>query len=87
MTFSQLKGGFSDDGKLVMFQHKVISPSYPEAMRPGYDITKVDGTMVEGIGEQAYEIPNIKTSMRKSRFSCSCRSMAFCNQLHTCISA
>ena len=35
MTFSQLKGGFSDDGKLVAFQHKVISPSYSEAMRRG----------------------------------------------------
>lgn len=62
MTFSQLKGGFSEDGKLAMFQHKVISPSYSEAMRPGFDIATVDGTMVEGIGEQAYEIPNIKTS-------------------------
>ena len=30
MTFSQLKGGFSEDGKLVAFQHKVISPSYFE---------------------------------------------------------
>jgi isoquinoline 1-oxidoreductase subunit beta len=62
MTFSQLKGGFSEEGKLVTFQHKVISPSYQEAMRPEFDKTKVDGTMVEGIGEQAYEIPNVKTS-------------------------
>jgi isoquinoline 1-oxidoreductase beta subunit len=68
MTFSQLKGGFSDDGKLVAFQHKVISPSYSEAMRPEYDKTKVDATMVEGIGEQAYEIPNIKTSWVKADF-------------------
>ena len=68
MTFSQLKGGFSDDGKLVAFQHKVISPSYSEAMRPGYDISKIDGTMVEGIGEQAYEIPNLKTSYVRADF-------------------
>ncbi len=62
MTFSQLKGGFAEDGKLVAFQHKVISPSYQEAMRPDFDKTKVDGIMVEGIGEQKYEIPNLKTS-------------------------
>ena len=68
MTFSQLKGGFSDDGKLVMFQHKVISPSYSEAMRPGFNIATVDGTMVEGIGEQAYEIPNLKTSYVRADF-------------------
>jgi len=67
MTFSQLKGGI-DDGKLVMLQHKVISPSYSEAMRPGFDIKTVDGTMVEGIGEQAYEIPNLKTSYVRSEF-------------------
>lgn len=68
MTFSQLKGGFDNDGKLVMFQHKVISPSFSEAMRPGFDINTVDGTMVEGIGEQAYEIPNIKTSYVRADF-------------------
>ena len=68
MTFSQLKGGFSEDAKLVMFQHKVISPSYSEAMRPGFDIATVDGTMVEGIGEQAYEIPNLKTSYVRADF-------------------
>ncbi|MFI5154497.1 MAG: xanthine dehydrogenase family protein molybdopterin-binding subunit, partial [Chitinophagales bacterium] len=62
MTFSQLKGGFSEDGKLVAFQHKVISPSYQQSVRSDFDKTKVDGTMVEGIGEQAYEIPNLKTS-------------------------
>lgn len=62
MTFSQLSGGFSDDGKLVAFRHKVISPSYQESVRKDFDKTKVDGTMVEGIGEQDYEIPNIKTS-------------------------
>lgn len=62
MTFSQLKGGLDNNDKLVMFQHKVISPSYREAMNPDFDTSKVDGAMVEGIGEQAYEIPNIKTS-------------------------
>ncbi len=62
MTFSQLKGGFSTDGKLVAFQHKVISPSLQESMNQNFDKSKVEGTMVEGIGEQAYEIPNIKTS-------------------------
>jgi isoquinoline 1-oxidoreductase beta subunit len=67
MTFSQLKAGF-DQEKLVMLQHKVISPSFSEAMRPGFDISKVDGTMVEGIGEQAYEIPNIKTSYVRADF-------------------
>ena len=62
MTFSKLSGGFSDDGKLVTFRHKVISPSLSESARPNFDKTKVDGTMVEGIGEQDYQIPNIKTS-------------------------
>ncbi len=62
MTFSKLKGGFSADGKLVDFEHKVISPSYFESMRSDFDKTKVDPIMVEGIGEQAYEIPNLKTS-------------------------
>jgi isoquinoline 1-oxidoreductase beta subunit len=62
MTFSQLKAGFDDTGKLVSFQHKVISPSLRASTNPTWDITKIDGTMIEGIGEQAYEIPNIKTS-------------------------
>jgi isoquinoline 1-oxidoreductase beta subunit len=62
MTFSQMKGGFSKDGNLVAFQHKVISPSFMEARSSNFDKTKVDGIMVEGIGEQAYEIPNLKTS-------------------------
>ena len=68
MTFSQLKGGFSDDGKLVMFQHKVISPSIAEAMRPGFDPSRIDGSMVEGISSQAYEISNIKTSYVRAEF-------------------
>ena len=68
MTFSQMKGGFSDDGKLVMFQHKVIGPSHRFALNPGYDTTKVDGAMSEGIGDQAYEIPNLKTSCVRADF-------------------
>jgi isoquinoline 1-oxidoreductase beta subunit len=69
MTFSRLKAGFSDDGKLISLQHKVISPSLSESTkRPNFDKTKVDGTMVEGIGEQAYEIPNIKTSYVRADF-------------------
>jgi isoquinoline 1-oxidoreductase beta subunit len=62
MTFSKLSGGFLDDGKLVAFTHKVVSPSISESQRPNFDKTKVDGSMVEGIGEQDYQIPNIKTS-------------------------
>ncbi|GAB3951169.1 xanthine dehydrogenase family protein molybdopterin-binding subunit [Spirosoma harenae] len=62
MTFSQLKGGLSDDGKLIAFEHKVISPSYLESVNTTFDKTKVDPIMAEGIGEQAYEIPNLKTS-------------------------
>jgi isoquinoline 1-oxidoreductase subunit beta len=62
MTFSKLNGGFSEEGKLLSFQHKVISPSYQESMRSNYDKNKVDNIMVEGIGEQAYEFPNMKTS-------------------------
>jgi isoquinoline 1-oxidoreductase beta subunit len=62
MTFSKLKGGFSKEGELVSFQHKVISPSYFDSVGSNFDKSKVDAIMVEGIGEQAYEIPNIKTS-------------------------
>jgi isoquinoline 1-oxidoreductase beta subunit len=62
MTFSQLKGGVSEAGQLVAFQHKVISPSYFDSIKPAFEKTKVDPIMVEGIGEQAYEIPNLKTS-------------------------
>lgn len=68
MTFSQLKGGFSDDGKLIALQHKVIAPSLRQSGSDKYDAAKVDGSMVEGIGEQAYEIPNIKTSYVRADF-------------------
>ena len=62
MTFSQMKGGFSKERKLIAFQHKVISPSYFDSIKSDFDKTKPDRIMVEAIGEQAYEIPNIKTS-------------------------
>jgi len=68
MTFSKLKGGFSDDGKLIALEHKVISPSLQQSTRAEFDKTKVDGSMVEGIGEQAYEIPNIKTSFVRADY-------------------
>ncbi len=68
MTFSQLKGGFSEDGKLIALQHKVIAPSLRQSGSDKYDAAKVDGSMVEGIGEQAYEIPNIKTSYVRADF-------------------
>ena len=88
MTFSKLSGGFSEDGKLISLQHKVISPSFREAMVPGFDIKKVDGTMVEGIGEQAYEIPNLKTSYVRADFhipvaawrSVTSSTLAFCHE-------
>ena len=68
MTFSQLKGGLSDDGKLLAFQHKVIGPSLKESRDGIFDKTKVDSSMVEGIGVQAYEFPNLKTSYVRSDF-------------------
>ena len=88
MTFSKLQGGFSAAGELVSFQHKVISPSFQEAMNPAFDINKVDGTMVEGIGEQAYEIPNLKTSYVRAEFhvpvaawrSVTSSTLAFCHE-------
>lgn len=62
MTFSKLSAGFSADGKLSTFQHKVISPSYFESMQANFDRSKVDTIMMEGIAEQAYEIPNLRTT-------------------------
>lgn len=58
MTFSALKGGLTSDGKVVAFQHKVISPTIRYSKN--YDKTKTDGTMTEGISEQKYEFPNMK---------------------------
>jgi isoquinoline 1-oxidoreductase beta subunit len=59
-TFSSLKGGISSDGKLLAFQHKVISPSIMAFLNPDFDKTKLDGNMTEGISHQKYEIPNMK---------------------------
>lgn len=59
-TFSAMKGGISADGKLVAFQHKVISPTIMSFLNPANDKTKLDQTMTEGISHQAYEIPNTK---------------------------
>ncbi|HVV54607.1 MAG TPA: molybdopterin cofactor-binding domain-containing protein, partial [Mucilaginibacter sp.] len=68
MTFSKLSGGFSDDGKLVAFTHKVISPSLSESSRPNFNKDKIDGSMVEGIGDQDYQIPNLKTAYVRAEY-------------------
>jgi isoquinoline 1-oxidoreductase subunit beta len=61
-TFSAMKGALSNDGKVIAFQHKVISPSINATISPKYDKSKADEDMVEGISSQPYEIPNIKNS-------------------------
>lgn len=68
MTFSKMKAGFSDEGKLLMYQHKVIGPSHREALNPSYNPAIVDGALAEGIGDQAYEIPNLKTGVVRADF-------------------
>jgi isoquinoline 1-oxidoreductase subunit beta len=60
MTFSSLKGALSSDGKPVAFQHKVISPSLAASGHPKRDNTKEDGSMVEGISDQPYTLPNMQ---------------------------
>jgi isoquinoline 1-oxidoreductase beta subunit len=62
MTFSAMKGALGPDGKVIAFQHKVISPSIEATMNESYDRSKADGTMVEGISDQKYEFPNMKNS-------------------------
>ncbi|RZM22258.1 MAG: xanthine dehydrogenase family protein molybdopterin-binding subunit [Pedobacter sp.] len=62
MTFSKLKGGLSAEGKLITFEHKVISPSLQQSRDITFDPSKVDLAMMEGISEQAYEIPNMRNS-------------------------
>ncbi|HTS44571.1 MAG TPA: xanthine dehydrogenase family protein molybdopterin-binding subunit [Puia sp.] len=62
MTFSAMKGAISNDGKAVAFQHKVISPSLGASRNATFDKTKPDNSMVEGISDQKYEIPNMKNS-------------------------
>ena len=61
MTFSAMRGALSSDGKAIAFQHKVIAPSIDATMNETYDKTKPDSTMLEGTGEQKYEIPNLST--------------------------
>ena len=60
MTFSAMKAGLDANGKAIAMQHKVISPSINASGKAEYNKNKVDGTMTEGIGEQKYEIPNMK---------------------------
>jgi len=62
MTFSAMKGALSPDGKLIALQHKVISPSMSATVNAKYDRSKADDSMVEGISEQQYEIPNMKNA-------------------------
>jgi isoquinoline 1-oxidoreductase beta subunit len=61
-TFSAMRAGLGSDGKPVAFQHKVISSAIDFSMNKDYDRTKVDDTMVEGISEQKYEIPNMRNA-------------------------
>jgi isoquinoline 1-oxidoreductase subunit beta len=60
MTFSAMKGGLSADGKVVAFQHKVISPSLHASGDPNFNGKQVDHSMTEGISDQAYEFDNMK---------------------------
>src|SRR5665213_520575 len=60
MTFSDLKAGLSADGKVVAFQHKVISPSLYASDHETVDKTKPDRNMTEGLGDQKYEMDNLK---------------------------
>ena len=62
LTFSSMKAGLAADGKPIAFQHKVISPAIDAIMNPKFDENKVDETMVEGISDQKYEIPNMKNA-------------------------
>jgi isoquinoline 1-oxidoreductase subunit beta len=62
MTFSAMKGALSTGGKVIAFQHKVISPSMSATQDEFYDRTKADDSMVEGISDQKYEFPNMKNS-------------------------
>ena len=62
LTFSAMKAGLAANGKPIAFQHKVISPAIDAIMNPKFDANKVDETMVEGISDQKYEIPNMKNA-------------------------
>ncbi|MGH2648709.1 MAG: xanthine dehydrogenase family protein molybdopterin-binding subunit, partial [Ginsengibacter sp.] len=60
MTYSAMKGGLSADGKVLAFQHKVIAPSLHASGDANFDTSKPDGSMTEGISDQAYEFENMK---------------------------
>lgn len=62
MTFSKMSGTLDDDGKLIAFQHKVIGPNFHQSLFKTFNTNRLDGSMVEGIGTQDYQIPNLKTS-------------------------
>jgi isoquinoline 1-oxidoreductase beta subunit len=62
MTFSKMSGTLGDDGKLIAFRHKVIGPNFHQSLFKTFNTNRLDGSMVEGIGSQDYEIPNLKTS-------------------------
>lgn len=66
MTFSKMSGTIGLDGKLLAFRHKVIGPNFHESLFKNFDKTRLDGSMVEGIGEQDYQIPHLKTSYVKT---------------------
>jgi isoquinoline 1-oxidoreductase beta subunit len=62
MTFSAMKGSVTKNGKVVSFHHKVIAPSMIESSTKSFDKNSLDRLMIEGIAEQEYEMPNLKTS-------------------------
>ena len=66
MTFSKMNGTLGEDGKLLAFQHKVIGPNFHESLFKNFNKTRLDPSMVEGIGDQDYQIPNLKTSYVKT---------------------
>ncbi|WP_183561557.1 xanthine dehydrogenase family protein molybdopterin-binding subunit [Mucilaginibacter sp. SP1R1] len=66
MTFSRMSGTLGDDGKLLAFRHKVIGPNFHESLFKNFNKTRLDPSMVEGIGSQDYQIPNLKTSYIKT---------------------
>ena len=68
MTFSAMKAGLAKDGKPQAFQHKVISPSIEATLEENFNVTQENGSMVEGISEQKYEIPNMKNAYVFSDF-------------------
>ncbi|MBL4674794.1 MAG: xanthine dehydrogenase family protein molybdopterin-binding subunit [Mucilaginibacter sp.] len=66
MTFSKMSGTLGDDGKLIAFRHKVIGPNFHESLFKTFDKTRLDPSMVEGIGTQDYQIPNLRTAYVKT---------------------